>query len=337
MPKKPPQLKRWCFTLNNFTEDELRACTDALQHVQTVYAVAGKERGSNGTPHLQGFIHFEKRLSLRQVKNIVGVRAHLEPARGSDNENRTYCRKEACVAFETGSPADDPERKRARLDLTQLALSFANRRAAGDELHSILETSPDCGLAFLRHTKAVQLLSDGAQRAAALQRARRLFTGCVLRTYQARIDQLVRADPHPRQIHWYYEEYGNSGKTWFTRFLVCFRHAVRFSNAKSADIAYAIRGSPRVVVFDYSRSQEEQINYAVLEDIKNGLIFSPKYESTSKMFEVPHVIVFANWPPNESKMSQDRWDIHHIDVEDMQPDRTYSPPDMEDIIENKEN
>lgn len=338
MPKTDKrQQKRWCFTLNNYTDVEIRALTVRVQELQPVYAVVGRECGHDGTPHLQGFIHFKARLSFRQVKNIVGLRSHLEPARGSDDENRTYCRKESNVEFEIGNPSTAAQRHRESADFIESALLFANRRAQGDELHEILETTPDCGLAFLRHTKALQLLSAAAQRSHALQGARRNFAGCQLRKYQARIDTLVRSAPDPRKIHWYYDEYGNSGKTWFTRFLICFRGATRFSNAKTADIAYAIRGSPRVVVFDYSRSQEEQVNYAVLEDIKNGLIFSPKYESESKMFNVPHVIVFANWRPNESKMSQDRWDIVHIDADDMETDETYTIPDMHIEEENKEN
>lgn len=340
MPKiDKRQQKRWCFTLNNYNDDELQAITTKLQQLQPVYAVVGRERGTHGTPHLQGFIHFKTRLSLRQAKDIVGVRAHLEPARGTDEQNRTYCSKESDVPVEIGSPAGQPKGERTSVDFAQSALLFANRRAEGHELHEILETSPDCALAFLRHTKALQLLSADAQRLNSLQRARRSFIGCSLRKYQARIDQMVRTDPDPRKIHWYYDEYGNTGKTWFTRFLICFRGAIRFSNAKTADIAYAIRGSPRIVIFDYSRSQEEQINYAVLEDIKNGLIFSPKYESESKMFAIPHVLVFANWRPNEAKMSQDRWDIVHIDAEDEEIDHSYTPPDIHIIndTENKEN
>ena len=41
-------------------------------------------------------------------------------------------------------------------------------------------------------------------------------------------------------------------------------------------------------------------------------MFSPKYESTSKLYNIPHVLVFANWMPDMSRLSIDRWDIMHL-------------------------
>lgn len=48
-----------------------------------------------------------------------------------------------------------------------------------------------------------------------------------------------------------------------------------------------------------------------MESIKNGLICSCKYVSVTKSFVIPHV-VFANYEPDQSKMSADRWDIRPI-------------------------
>lgn len=132
MPKTDKrQQKRWCFTLNNYTDVEIRALTGSVHDVQPIYAVVGRECGHDGTPHLQGFIHFKTRLSFRQVKNIVGVRSHLEPARGSDDENRTYCRKESNVELEIGHPVTTAKGHRESADFTQSALLFAARREIG--------------------------------------------------------------------------------------------------------------------------------------------------------------------------------------------------------------
>ena len=59
--------------------------------------------------------------------------------------------------------------------------------------------------------------------------------------------------------------------------------------------------------------QEEQINYQVMESIKNGRVFSAKYESKMKVFDPPHVICFANFEPKREAMSADRWAI--VDLE----------------------
>lgn len=45
------QAKRWCYTLNNYSDTEYQHVT---QITDCVYHVVGKEVGASGTPHLQG-------------------------------------------------------------------------------------------------------------------------------------------------------------------------------------------------------------------------------------------------------------------------------------------
>lgn len=68
--------------------------------------------------------------------------------------------------------------------------------------------------------------------------------------------------------------------------------------------------SPEIVVFDLAKEKATQgfdtVNFGVMEDIKNGRIFSPKYESRVKCFKSPHLIVFANDRCPPGKFSSDR-------------------------------
>ncbi len=84
------------------------------------------------------------------------------------------------------------------------------------------------------------------------------------------------------------------------------------------------RQKPSVVFFDLSRSSVDRINWGVIESIKNGKILSSKYESSNICWSPPHVIVFTNRCPCEknefgksdySSLSEDRWDIRHVDHE----------------------
>lgn len=52
----------------------------------------------------------------------------------------------------------------------------------------------------------------------------------------------------------------------------------------------------------------------MIESFKNGLFFSPKYDTCTKTFKSAKVVVFANWAPDKTKLSADRWDVRHIGV-----------------------
>lgn len=86
--------KYFVYTLNNYTEDELERLRNLGCDDGVLYHVHGRERGENDTPHLQGYIEFEKRLRLNQVKSILGDRLHLEARRGTPQQARDYCIKD---------------------------------------------------------------------------------------------------------------------------------------------------------------------------------------------------------------------------------------------------
>lgn len=84
--------KRWCFTLNNYTDEEEVKLKDILETI-SVYYVIGREIGDLGTPHLQGYVVLKKNARLTGLKK-VSERAHWEIAKGSSVQNIIYCEKE---------------------------------------------------------------------------------------------------------------------------------------------------------------------------------------------------------------------------------------------------
>ena len=124
-------------------------------------------------------------------------------------------------------------------------------------------------------------------------------------------------EPNRRKIHWIYDSVGNRGKSYLSSYLVTNPeyNAIELCG-KVADMAYAYNGE-RVVIFDIVRSQAEHIDhlYDFAERLKNGRIFSGKYESRTKIFNPPHVFFFANFAPDYTKWSQDRYDVMNLDGE----------------------
>lgn len=103
--------KDWCFTINNYTEEEERLTCALVENGHASYAVIGKERGEEGTPHLQGFFQLLARVRLASVKAIPGLgRAHLEARRGTPQEASEYCKKEGDFE-EYGTIAGQGKRK----------------------------------------------------------------------------------------------------------------------------------------------------------------------------------------------------------------------------------
>ncbi len=103
MPRINPA-NAWCFTLNNYTENEYGALVQLFSSVADEYLwIVGKEVGASGTPHLQGYI--KKRTGrFRPLPKFAVLRdgtqcMHFEKAKGNQSQNYKYCSKDG--AFET--------------------------------------------------------------------------------------------------------------------------------------------------------------------------------------------------------------------------------------------
>lgn len=71
----------------------------------------------------------------------------------------------------------------------------------------------------------------------------------------------------------------------------------------------------RGVMFDLTRSSEQgavNVVYEVIEMLKSRYLCSGKYDSQGLNVQLLHVIVFANYEPDRSAWSEDRYDVHKI-------------------------
>lgn len=136
--------------------------------------------------------------------------------------------------------------------------------------------------------------------------------------WQSSVYDWISVEPDTRTIRWIWDSRGNNGKTALAKKLVTEKSAL-FLSGKGADIKYSIATalsrnlSVKICLFHYVRDQENFISYQALEEVKDGIFFSSKYESTTCVYDSPHVIVLANFRPDTSRLSQDRWKIYQID------------------------
>lgn len=129
--------------------------------------------------------------------------------------------------------------------------------------------------------------------------------------WQTEILELVKGPVDDRKIYWYYDPVGGVGKTTFASYL-CDELDAQCLAGKHQDMAHAWQ-EKKIAIFDLSRTLDSQyFSYGAIEDIKNGRIFSGKYDSVSKIFPKPHVLVFSNQLPLKGKWSEDRYAVKQI-------------------------
>jgi len=248
-------------TWNNYSDDEYEAfgkyCKDHCE--QSVYQ---KEKGSNGTPHIQGALYFKSPRTFSAVKKDL-PKCHIEWAK-SWGAIKNYCKK--------------------------------------------LDTRDgECDINANEKPRFAFPIKDKLE-------------GIPLRDFQQEIMDILATEPDDRTIYWYWEGRGNVGKTALARHICIKNRDALYLTGKAADMKYAVFSviesgvNLRIVLLDLTRTTKEFTGstYQGIEEIKNGIFFNTKYESKMCIFNPPHVICFANWEPDTSKLSDDRWEVREI-------------------------
>lgn len=137
--------------------------------------------------------------------------------------------------------------------------------------------------------------------------------------WQRDVLEELRTEPDERTINWYWEDVGGVGKTTLCKYICTKFEGVIICDGKKSDIFNQVNmtlencQTPKIIIMDVPRTMEDHVSYGTLENLKNGLLFSGKYEGGQCLFECPHVFVFANFPPDETKMSADRWNVRQLE------------------------
>nr|WAE42257.1 MAG: replication associated protein [Cressdnaviricota sp.] len=235
------QLKKWCFTWNNYTADEFKALIVKLERMESKYIV-GEEVGEKGTPHLQGYIELKKAARWSEFK--LSHKIHWEGTLGSREQNIEYCSKEG--------------KYKTNLDIK----------------------------------KPLKLLKEDQ-----------------LYEWEKDIIKIIESEPDDRSIYWFWEEKGAVGKTTFTKYLCAKYGAVPVAGKKNDVLYCAAEFESDIYIFDFERSMEEFVSYGSIEKIKDGCYMCAKYESKPILRNCPHILIFANFAPDKTQLSTDRWII----------------------------
>lgn len=293
---KYPQCRCWCFTLNNWTEEEY----EAINALDVTYLVVGKEVGENGTPHLQGFVQFHTVKRMRAVKEAIGKRAHVEPMRSNSEAAAKYCRKDS-EYVEKGELVT----MGARTDLKEVVLALVD----GTDPEDMLEY----GATYLFNKRSLDDQAEEILNKRMKKRARDAFgyDNVLLPWQEACVKNLD--EQNDRKILFVVDDKGDRGKSWLCEWLMNEREAFWISEGLEVrDIAYAYKGEEYITVDVEKDVNPNHVPYKILERFKNGKIWSTKYHARIKRFPKPKIVVMMNWMPNMHAMSDDRYCVMRL-------------------------
>lgn len=264
-PDKDNGAKHYCFTLNNYQQEDIQICISHFEEKCKRYIFQEEVGEINKTPHLQGYFEYKSKQRWLPFKNLFIRFPHIEIAR---------CKQQNY----------------------QAAINYCGKVDTRLENGKIWKKG-------CKVTKKVKTLEINQ-----------------LYKWEKDIINMIMEEPDDRKIYWYWSREGNIGKTTFGKYLYL-KHDAIILEGKRDNILNGIKtyqentgDCPEIVLWDIPRSVDDNyISYEALEKAKNMFFYSGKYEGGMICGNPPHLIVFANQPPNLHQMSKDRWVVVNID------------------------
>ncbi len=299
------QTRHWCFTVNNWNaadENHLIALGGKVSYLVFGYETAPV----TGTPHLQGYVIFPKVKRFNEARTLLPGGSHIEKAKGKPAQAAIYCKKDGLF------------KEYGEVPLCGSGGQFSTFVEWVLSYHSLHGSVP-CDRHIAREFPALFVRYSRKLRELAIHTCPqpRLLEDCDLRDWQQALEEAIMDDPpDDRSILFYVDVEGGQGKSFFQRYLLS-NHPNKvqvLSAGKRDDIAHAVDEHKSIFLFNIPRNGMEFFNYTIIEQLKDRMVFSPKYESRTKiLMQVPHVVVFCNEMPNMTKMTADRFKIIELD------------------------
>lgn len=300
---------------------------------QIKYMIIQGEHCKDGKKHIQGFIQFKTKKRLTAIKKLLGDNTlHIEVMRGTPEQAQHYCTNE--YTDENGEHKDIwmPQKEYGEIDHTISGtrtdlIALKNKIKDGNKLIDILNESEDNKEIhnILQYNRPLKEYQNEIQRVSIKNKLLKNYENVKWNKIQTKILEILDNKVDDREVNWIYDEDGNTGKSYLSKYIQLTRSTYYITGGKQNDILYGYDGEQNVII-DLARTYADNIEhiYTIIENLKNGQYLSTKYETRQKLFDIPHIIVMANFKPDRTKLSKDRWNI--IDTDDYQEDISPSLP-----------
>lgn len=275
------KVKNYCFTLNNYTEDNIKQLEDFYK-TYSIYLIYGKEEGDKThTPHLQGFIQLKNRMSISSFKKKLGINTiHLEAIKGTVQDNINYCKK-------------DQQYK----EYGECLIRGSNTLKKNNIREQIKQckTWKECleieGIEkYLKFAREYYNSID--------RRDKTLYQDVKLYEWQEQIIKYMDKPGTSREILFIIDKQGGKGKSFLCAYCQTMRDDTFISDiGKTADILYIYKDNlKKNILLDTQRDLKyDEFNWKLIENITNRFFTSTKYESQIvNKPELTNTIIFTN-------------------------------------------
>lgn len=133
--------------------------------------------------------------------------------------------------------------------------------------------------------------------------------------WQKNILDICNGPKNDRIINWIYDGTGCKGKSFLCKY-ISLKYNCIIADGKKNDVFNQIKiecidnkKNIDIVLLDIPRHNIDCLNYGMIEQIKNGLIYSGKYEGGLIYLNNVHLFIFSNYMPDLDKFTKDRWNI----------------------------
>lgn len=322
-----------------FTQDEIdKIYNNNIDTDKITYYIVQGEYTKDKRQHLQIYAQFKTQMRYAGIKKAFDDNTlHIEPIKyGKVEDCRRYCTDE--YRDKDGNAKDiwmeykeygEIKYQGKRVDLE----NSINRIKTGEKVNKmLLEDDTRFAMQYAQYFRTFDKIEKLVQTDNAKKRISTKYDGVQWKQWQQSILDKLQQEPDERKIHWYYDRNGNIGKSYLTKYLGLNDDTFMINGGKKQDILYSYNGEKNII-FDLPRDTEDKdYIYEVMETLKNGQYLSTKYSSEQRIYETPHIIVFSNYHPDKTKLSNDRWDIIDItnNIVNVEPNDNFETKDDSD-------
>lgn len=136
--------------------------------------------------------------------------------------------------------------------------------------------------------------------------------------WQKDVIEEIKKEPDSRTIRVILDRNGAKGKTTLAKHLAI-KYKALIVSGKANDVKHAVAKlveegkPPKIIIWNIPRSvNTEYISYQAIEEVKDGMFFSGKYESGMTLLNPPHVLIFTNKELEWEELTQDRWSMSEL-------------------------